>query len=234
MAEMIDQYDVLAKAYHENLESRTWNVFYERPETLRILPEVKGVDVLDAGCGSGWYSRYLVDQGAQLTAFDPSERMAEITRARVPEALVLHTKTQGLDQFIGKQKFALVLSSLVLHYVKELTLELCLLKERVAKNGCLVISMHHPLLHLERAINPGYLRTEIMTRRWDWLDSDISYIRRPLGEICHSITKAGFLIESLSEPLPDERLRSIDLPSYQRLSRCPAFIHFRLVLATAG
>jgi SAM-dependent methyltransferase len=47
----------------------------------RYLSEVKGLSVLDVGCGTGRLSRYLAENGAQVTGFDFSEKSVAIAKS---------------------------------------------------------------------------------------------------------------------------------------------------------
>jgi malonyl-CoA O-methyltransferase len=47
---------------------------------LALAPAGFGPHVLDAGCGTGWYSRYWRDRGRTLTALDLSANMLEVAR----------------------------------------------------------------------------------------------------------------------------------------------------------
>jgi 2-polyprenyl-3-methyl-5-hydroxy-6-metoxy-1,4-benzoquinol methylase len=56
-------YDSIARRYAAKIDERPWNAPYERPATLALLPDVNGKDVLDAGCGHGWYADWLARKG---------------------------------------------------------------------------------------------------------------------------------------------------------------------------
>lgn len=49
---------------------------------LALAPAAFGPHLLDAGCGTGWYSRYWRDRGRQLTALDLSPAMLAAARAQ--------------------------------------------------------------------------------------------------------------------------------------------------------
>ena len=53
-----DAYKKLAERYAEIVDVKPHNAEYERPGLLRVMPEVEGKMVLDAGCGSGSLTRW--------------------------------------------------------------------------------------------------------------------------------------------------------------------------------
>ena len=61
------RYDEVAEKYAEDTDINAFNASYERPAMLSLLPDVKGMSVLDAGCGSGFYTEWLVSHGAHLS-----------------------------------------------------------------------------------------------------------------------------------------------------------------------
>src|SRR5262249_41083212 len=54
--------------------------FHNNPAFLAIIGDVRGKDVLDAGCGEGYNTRILAQRGARMTGVDISERMIELAR----------------------------------------------------------------------------------------------------------------------------------------------------------
>src|SRR3954454_11592367 len=55
------------------------------PVLWAFAGDVNGLTVLDAGCGTGYLSKKLCDQGAHVTGIDFSERMITIARAHNPD-----------------------------------------------------------------------------------------------------------------------------------------------------
>jgi 2-polyprenyl-3-methyl-5-hydroxy-6-metoxy-1,4-benzoquinol methylase len=76
-------YDTIASRYAAGVDDRPWNALYERPATLALLPNVGGKDVLDAGCGPGWYTDWLARNAARVVAIDRSTRMVELANERL-------------------------------------------------------------------------------------------------------------------------------------------------------
>src|SRR5215470_13063506 len=54
------------------------------PVLWELAGDVRGLAVLDAGCGTGYLSAKLRDRGALVTGVDFAGRMVEIARARSP------------------------------------------------------------------------------------------------------------------------------------------------------
>lgn len=53
------------------------------PALLRRLGEVRGRRVLDAGCGTGYFTRMLAERGAHVIGVEPAEAMVAFALARV-------------------------------------------------------------------------------------------------------------------------------------------------------
>ena len=78
-------YDKIAKQYDE--WSRPSSELSNEAEFDEFMSQIEpSSHVLDAGCGSGIVTRYLVDNGYQVTGIDISEKMLDIAKNRVPEA----------------------------------------------------------------------------------------------------------------------------------------------------
>ncbi len=88
-------YDSFAKAYSAENESNLFNAYYERPEMLRLVGDVSGRRILDAGCGSGPLTAALRDSGALVTGFDASAAMVDLARQRLGGDADLHEADLG-------------------------------------------------------------------------------------------------------------------------------------------
>jgi SAM-dependent methyltransferase len=60
----------------------TWGIFGVPEEQLHALPaDVRGMDVVELGCGTAYVSAWLVRRGAQVTGIDNSEEQLKTARA---------------------------------------------------------------------------------------------------------------------------------------------------------
>ena len=221
-------YDAIAGRYAGEIDERPWNALYERPTTLALLPAVNSIDVLDAGCGHGWYADWLARHGARVVAVDRSAAMVTLAEARVRDRVrVIQGDVSDLRHVLADQTFDLVLSSLVLHYLTDLSAAFVECARLLRPGGTLVFSTHHPVHDQISLLDPGYLNAELIEEEWGWLGEKMRYYRRPLRDLTDPLVDAAFVIERICEPTPSEELRLKDPKGYDRLCRLPAFIFVR-------
>ena len=64
----------------------------EWPALRALLPDVRGLDVLDLGCGYGWFCRWARQQGAaHVLGIDVSEKMLARARATTQDPAITYT-----------------------------------------------------------------------------------------------------------------------------------------------
>jgi SAM-dependent methyltransferase len=77
------QYDAMGTAYRAANDEGSFNACYERPGTIALIGDVTGQQVLEAGCGPGALTTWLVDSGARVTAIDVSPGMVRLATDRL-------------------------------------------------------------------------------------------------------------------------------------------------------
>jgi SAM-dependent methyltransferase len=229
----LEAYETLADVYSAAVETKPHNAYYERPATLSLLPPVQGRRVLDAGCGPGIYAQWLVDHGAEVIAFDLSPRMVDLARQRLGDrARVFQADiTRPLDM-LADQTFDLVLSPLVLDYVRDWGPVFYEFGRLLRPRGYLVFSAGHPCADFYRPPDAKcYFDVEYLTMEWTGFAVPIrmSWYRRPLSAAINPLLAAGFRLERLLEPRPTEVFRERDPEAYEDLMRRPGFLCVRAV-----
>lgn len=232
---MAFSYDDIADAYAAGVDSAPYNALYERPAMLDLLPPLPGSRVLDAGCGPGWYAAELASRGALVTAIDASAVMIEHARARFtsPRLTELGRRVElriaDLEQplsFAVDATFDGIVSSLVLHYMRDWGPTLAEFRRILKPNGWLLFSTHHPAAEALRLDTARYLEVELVEDYWKWIGT-IRYYRRPLSAIVEALTHAGLAVERLVEPLPTDEFRKTKPDAYARLLKRPDFLLVR-------
>jgi SAM-dependent methyltransferase len=223
-------YDDIAEGYAPVADEMLANKYWERPATLRLLPKLKGVDVLDAGCGAGFYSEHACSEGARVVGFDPSADMVAYARNRLGDKVELHhCTTDQLPALLGDRKFDLILSCLVLHYVRALAAEMKMLADLLRPAGKIIISMRHPYMYPPRPGVATYQKSAFLEAKWDC--GAVTTIHRPLWKIAEAFRLAGLVIHRMDEPQPDPALETADPDTWRRSQSYPLFIHFVLGLS---
>lgn len=220
-------FEDFAEDYARHAEASAYNALYDRPAVLDLLGDVRGLRLLDAGCGPGLYASELVARGAELVGFDASSDMVRLARARVGPAATFRAHDLGrpLD-WLDDSSFDVALLALVIHHVDDRVGALRELHRVLRPGGALVVSTHHPVSDWRR-LGGSYFSTEKVEEVWHrgW---HVRYWRQPLTRTCEELTEAGFLIERLVEPLPLAEMADHFPDDHAKLLREPGFIDFRL------
>jgi SAM-dependent methyltransferase len=223
-------YDSIAAEYAANVDNAPFNVFYERPAMLSLLPDVRGKRILDAGCGSGWYTEQLLAGGAAVDAIDGSAAMVEHARRRLdsmPAGSIDRVTFRVADLSrplpFADSIFAGAISPLVLHYIFDWRPALREIHRVLEPGGWFLFSTHHPSADVKLFGTEDYFATERVRDHWDWC-GDVEFFRRSLTEMFSSIADAGLRIETLIEPRATREFRERDPKAYKELLQHPAFI----------
>lgn len=228
-----DAYDQLAEDYARMVDTKPHNAYYERPATLSLLPDVNGKRVLDAGCGPGVYAEWLVNRGAEVVAIDANQKMVRLARQRLGDRVQVHEADLGkpLD-FLEDHRFDLIVSPLVMDYVKDW---LALFQEfyRVLiPGGTLVFSMEHPYLKYDlHRDTANYFDIELVEYPWSGFGKPVrvpSY-RRPMSAVLNPLIAAGFRLDHVLEPIPTAAFQEHDPEEYTELCKQPGFLFIRAV-----
>ncbi len=225
-----NSYEEMAEYYFKYVDTKPFNAYYERPATLSLLPDVKGKRVLDAGCAAGWYTHWLLDKGANVTAVDFSPNMIEMTKKRVGgKAKVIRADLNEPLDFIQDESMDIVLSSLALHYLKDWNPVMREFNRILKKEGELVFSVHHPFMDFTVFKRENYFMTELLDDEWDTHKGKVKvqFYRRPLSKIIAAVIEAGFVMGKLLEPMPTEQFKMEQPKVYDRLTKNPQFLFIK-------
>ena len=223
-------YDLIAAQYAANVDSAPYNALYERPAMLALLPQLEGLRILDAGCGSGWYAERLIERGAILDAIDASAAMVDYARERLEKSGLASRsnatfKVQDLADPLPFEHdvFDGIVSPLVLHYMRDWRPALKEMRRVLKPGGWLQLSTHHPAADAERFQTRDYFATEHIVDHWEWVGK-VEFFRRSLTEIVASIVESGFVIDRIVEPVPTKELKAEKPDSWERLMNQPEFL----------
>jgi SAM-dependent methyltransferase len=184
----------------------------EWPSLRAMLPDLRGLRVVDLGCGYGWFCRWARAAGAaQLLGIDISERMLERARADTSDPAIAYRRAdlEGLD--LPAAAFDLAYSSLALHYIADLGRLLATVHAALVAGGALVCSIEHPIY--TAPLRPGWAEDGSWpldhylvegSRQVQWLGRVVHKYHRTLGTWLNLLQQRGFGIVRVEEWRPTE------------------------------
>jgi ubiquinone/menaquinone biosynthesis C-methylase UbiE len=200
------EYDGFAAAYSARNETSLFNAYYERPEMIRLAGDVAGLDVLDAGCGSGPLMEALRAKGAAVSGFDLSPAMVDLARRRLGADADLSVADLGAPLPYPDDRFDLVVVSLALHYVEDWASALAEIRRVLRPGGRLTVSVIHPMVYAIVYPDADYFALTRYSEDYDYGDETVwmTYWHRPLQDVLNAFIEAGFRIRAVTEPPPAE------------------------------
>jgi ubiquinone/menaquinone biosynthesis C-methylase UbiE len=195
---------------------------------INAIGNVKGLRVLDAGCGAGFYTEWLINNGAkEVVAIDFSEKMVESTKERIEDKAKVYVANLNEKLNFEDSYFDLIISSLTLHYVKDLDFTLKELSIILKPNGKLIFSIHHPIMTYLYFSLENYFQ-EILLE--DIINKiPVYFYHRSFDSISNSLYNNKFLIERIIEPKPIKKFKEQDEKNYKKLNKKPHFIIFKTI-----
>jgi ubiquinone/menaquinone biosynthesis C-methylase UbiE len=169
----------------------------EGPRVRELLGEVRGLDVLDLGCGTGRHALWLAAGGARVTALDFSEGMLAEARKK-PGAEAVHFVVHDLHRPLpfAAGTFDRVVSGLVLEHVEDLGLFFGEARRVLRPGGVAVVSGMHPAMFLRGT----------QARFTDPASGEVVRLRslpHQVGAFVMAALRAGFGLDRVGEYAPD-------------------------------
>lgn len=219
------------------------------PAQVAVCSEVEAVNLLDVGCGAGYFARKMAHRGARVVGVDISSRMIE--HARNQEAMT----PLGIDYRVGDAaeidtlfpagSFDAATSCVALQDMPEVARVLRAVYSVLRPQGRFVASITHPCSDTPYR---AWERDEVGRKRWLCLDGyfnrgpmEYSWpnwaydfttpaVHATLEDWFEWILGAGFQVRALREPSPSEEAL-VSRPDLEDATRMPYFLIFDLVRA---
>ena len=110
----------------------------------KMLPDLKGKSVIDAGCGTGFFCEYAEQMGAEsVTGIDFSEGMIKEAMQNCKRTHFIKTEILNLQL---DQSADVIICALVLGHINDLRGALSALAGNLKDMGVLVLTDFHPVL----------------------------------------------------------------------------------------
>lgn len=219
------------------------------PAQVAACGDVTGLQLLDVGCGAGYFAREMANRGARVIAVDISPRMIDHARHQetmTPLGIEYGVGDAGeLDTIFPVGSFDVATSCLALQDMPSVAQVLRAVHAILRPNGRFVASITHPCsdtpyrawerddtggkrwLCLDRYFEPGPI--EYSWRDWEY-DFTTPAIHATLEDWFGWILGAGFRLRGLHEPRPNGQAL-LRRPDLEDATRMPYFLIFDVVRA---
>lgn len=204
----------------------------ERPIMAELVGDPQDQRILDLGCGAATFGRYALARGCRsYLGIDASRNMIAAARE------TLATMPGRVEQAAMERwaypaaTFDLVVSSLALHYVDDLTAVFAGAHRALVAGGRIVVSVEHPVItSCARGWQSGQRQDWIVDdyflagpRETSWLGGQVIRQHRTIEGYVAALQRAGFALDTLRESHP-KREWFADEAEYERRMRIPLFL----------
>ncbi len=225
-------YEDLADCYNNLIDHKPHNAYYDRPNTLGLLPNVTGKSIFDAACGPGKYAEILLSKGATVIGCDISPKMIAHAKNRNNgvNSFFVHDLNLPITQ-LNDTSFDIVLCALAMHYIEDWNATIKEFHRVLKPNGSLVISIEHPFFEYTYFKSTEYFNVEPVKCTWSGFGQpvEVHSYRRSLQECINPLTNNGFNIDQLVEPKPVKEFEKLDPRHFKELNKFPAFMCIKAI-----
>lgn len=182
------------------------------PVLWAFAGDVNGLTVLDAGCGTGYLSKKLHDQGARVTGIDFSERMIAIAQGRHPE-IDFRVDDCAELRTIEDEHFDVAIANYVLMDTPALRGTMAAFHRVLKPGGVAVVVFSHPCFPQEQATVsedgdeisyrwnfPYFEPRTCIDPPWAHFTSEFIWFHRPLSDYWKAFMAAGLVVVNFEEP----------------------------------
>ncbi|MEY9178848.1 SAM-dependent methyltransferase [Bradyrhizobium sp. USDA 326] len=186
----------------------------EWPAIRALLPDLADKRIVDLGCGFGWASRWMREQGAtSVLGIDLSENMISRAQEMTSDNAITY-RTADLETLeLPQATFDLAYSALTFHYICNFERLVRMVHRSLVPGADFVFTIEHPIFMA--AANPRWTKDEDGRKTWpvnryaiegerrtDWFVKGVVKYHRTVGTTLNALIHAGFTIKAVEEFAP--------------------------------
>ncbi|WAO96002.1 Methyltransf-11 domain-containing protein [Fusarium falciforme] len=194
----------------------------EWPRMQSYLPDLKGLSVIDLGCGFGWFARWARKAGAEFVCgIDISQNMLDRAQAMTDDPNIRYERGD-MDSLMlpesCENRYEVAFSSLTIHYLAHLAEFAKHVHRSLKRGGLFVFSVEHPVYTAPS--HPAFITDEASGREYwpldsyhkegmrltKWLIEGVEKHHRTVATYINTFLQAGFELTGFDEwrPTPEE------------------------------
>ena len=198
------------------------------PHLLRLLGDVDGTRILDAGSGNGYLSRLLATRGARVVGVEPTESMCGFARRKEAELRqgVEYVQADLTDLPDLGDGFDAVVCSMVLMAIPDWRPAMRACVEALRPGGRLVFAIVHPAFEMLYPTwrEHGEYRLSRYLEEYELAGPVASDFHRPLSAYLNELAALGCTLREVVEPGLDPDLAAEAEPALESYVRLPNFL----------
>lgn len=210
------------------------------PTVLRLIGDVAGRKVLDAGAGQGYFSRLLARRGALVTSVEPADALIEHSRLMESrEPLGVEYIQADLTTAAFEPVFDVVVANMVFVSIHDWEQALRTCAGALRPAGTLVFSVDHPCFemaeHDDLATDPHVVLRDYLSER-PVARPVATDFHRTISTYINAALAAGLTVSGLAEPALSEADAHVpDAPETAQLLRTvPSLLVLRCAKVAIG
>lgn len=183
----------------------------EWPSLQAMLPDPKGLRVLDLGCGLGYHCRWAAERGAaSVTGLDISERMLASARENCAGLPVSFERADLETADFGSDAYDVVFSSLAVHYIEDFDSFCARVRRALKDGGTFAFSTEHPVFAARatpdfmtdsegRMVGAVYQYLNEGKRLTNWIAQGVVKYHRLISTTVNALQRAGLRLDEMDE-----------------------------------
>ncbi len=197
------------------------------PTIFKLLGNIKGKIVLDAGCGNGYLSVLMAKKGGVVTGIEPAKTLIDFAIATEGKNQLGIKYIQGdLSSFSEmKQKFDAVVSNMVFMDIPDYKEAIKNCINAIKPGGLFVFSISHPAFEESSSeyLKKHYIVVKEYFKEFETKPLFGYSFHHPLSNYINLVIKLGCIIKEIAEPQLDEKILKIN-PEAERDFHVPSFL----------
>lgn len=242
------EYDKIAEQYQEKRKNKTrldYNRDIEIPAMIKSIGEVKGKTILDMGCGFGDHAKKLsTKKYKKYVGFDISQPLVQsANNQKIPRAtFYVGDMSKKLKE--KNNTFDLVISSLAIHYIKNIKKLFKEVNRVLKKNGEFILTTQHPIFAIlckknsqgikvtknkdgTRNIHGNYFDESAYDFEMGGELGTLKMFNYTFETLIMTGIQSGFELIEYKDIKPQTKAKKIDPIRYELTTTLPSFILFK-------